>query len=92
MSNHKTQVTVSNFEQLKQEFLMNIKAVVTFEEIPDDLIINWDQTSIKYIPVSAWTMAEHKSKRVEVSGIEDKRQITAAFAASLFGSFLPVVS
>ena len=67
---------------------MNIKAVVTFEEIPDDLIINWDQTGIKCIPVSAWTMAEHKSKRVEVSGIEDKRQITATFAASLPGSFL----
>ena len=86
----KHKVTVSNFEQLKQEFLMNIKAVVTFEEIPDNLIINWDQTGIKYIPVSAWTMAEHKSKRVEVSGIEDKRQITATFAASLSGSFLPV--
>ena len=35
-------------------------------------------------------MAEHKLKRVEVSGIEDKQQITATFAASLSGSFLPV--
>ena len=58
----KHKVTVSNFEQVKQEFLMNIKAVVTFEEIPNDLIINWDQTGIKYVPVSEWTMAEYKSK------------------------------
>ena len=86
----KHKVTVSNFEQVKQEFLMNIKAVATFEEVPNDLIINWDQTGIKYVPVSEWTMAEYKSKRVEVSGIEDKRQITATFAASLTGTFLPV--
>ena len=42
------------------------------------------------MPVSEWTMAEYKSKQVEVSGIEDKRQITATFAASLTGTFIPV--
>lgn len=36
------------------------------------------------------TMAEYASKRVAVSGVEDKRQITATFAVSLAGSFLPV--
>ena len=35
-------------------------------------------------------MAQYKSKRVEVSRVDDKRQITATFAASLAGSFLPV--
>ena len=48
----KHKVTVGNFEQVKQEFLMNIKAAATFEEVPNDLIINWDQTGIKYVPVS----------------------------------------
>lgn len=32
----KQKVTVSNFEQVKQEFLMNIKVVEAFEEISDD--------------------------------------------------------
>ena len=68
----------------------SIHSLSTFEEIPNDLIINWDQTGIKYVPVSEWTMAEYKSKQVEVSGIEDKKQITATFAASLTGTFLPV--
>ena len=86
----KCKVDVRNFEQLKGEYLINIKAVVMFKEIPDELIINWDQTGIKYVPVSEWTMAQYKSKRVEVSGVDDKRQITATFAASLTGSFLPV--
>ena len=35
-------------------------------------------------------MAREGSKRVEVVGIDDKRQITATFAASLSGNFLPV--
>ena len=35
-------------------------------------------------------MAKEGSKRVEVAGIDDKRQITATFAASLSGNFLPV--
>jgi len=36
---------------------MDIKAEIIMEEVPDDMILNWDQTSIKYIPVSNWTMA-----------------------------------
>jgi len=33
------------------------------EDIPEDLIIiNWDQTGLKYVPVSDWTFAEKGSK------------------------------
>ena len=35
-------------------------------------------------------MAKEGSKRVEISGIDDKCQITAVFAATLDGSFLPI--
>ena len=84
----KPKFSVSNFEEIKSQFLMDIMASVTMEEIPGDMVINWDQTAIKYIPLSDWTMAEKGSKRVEVFGIDDKRQITATFAASLTGSFL----
>ena len=60
------------------------------EEIPHDLIINWDQNGINYVPVSQWTMAKEGSKRVEIVGVNDNRQITAVFAGSLAGDFLPV--
>ena len=30
------------------------------------------------------------SKRVEIAGLQDKRQITAVFAGSLIGNFLPI--
>ena len=60
------------------------------EEIPEDLIINWDHTGLHYSPVSSWTMAKEGSKRVEIAGLDDKRQLTAVFfAGTLSGEFLP---
>ena len=81
---------IEHFEERKEQFLIDIKAVVIIEEIPDSLIINWDQTGINYIPVSQWTMAKEGSKRVEIVGLNDKRQITAVFGGTLCGKFLPI--
>ena len=47
----KAKVTIENFEEVKAQFLLDIKAVVEFEEILFDLVINWDQTGINYVPV-----------------------------------------
>ena len=88
----KPKVTVSNFEELRSQYLMDIKAMVTMEEIPDNMVLNWDQTAIKYIPLLNWTMDKERCKRVEVVGIDDKRQIMVTFAALLSGNFLPVQS
>ena len=60
------------------------------EEIPPELIINWDQTAIHYVPVSSWSMEVEGSKQVEVVGKDNKRQITACFAGSMAGDFLPL--
>ena len=86
----KSKVTVEHFEAVKQQYLLDIHSIKAFEEIPDDLLINWDQTGINYVPASHWTMAVKGSKRVEVVGLNDKRQITAVFGASLAGDFLPI--
>jgi len=43
------------------------------EDVPEDIIVNWDQTAIN-IPLSSWTVAQEGSKRVEVVGIDDKCQ------------------
>ena len=85
----KSKVSVSNFEALKTQFIYDIQVVVEMEEIPGELIVNWDQTGIHYIPVSSWTVEKEGSKRVEIAGIDDKRQITAVFAGTLVGDFLP---
>ena len=36
-----------------------------------------------YVPVSSWTMAKEGSKRVEICGMDDKRQITAVFGCNM---------
>jgi len=60
------------------------------EEIPPDLILNWDQAAINYVPVSNWTMAKEGSKSVPVAGIDDKCQITLVLAAAMTGKLLPL--
>ena len=85
----KAKVDIADFEAVKEQFLFNIRVVVEMEEIPHDLIINWDQTGIHYIPVGSWTMEKEGAKRVEIAAVDDKRQITAVFAATLTGDFLP---
>ncbi len=87
--NTKSKVSVENFELLKNQFLFDIKTITAMEDIPEDLIINWDHTGLNYVPVSKWTMAEEGSKRVEIVGLDDKRQITAVFGCSMRGDFLP---
>ena len=82
-------VTVQNYEELKQQFLLDIRAVVEMEEIPPQLVFNWDQIGISVVPGSAWTMDLKGSKRVEIVGIDDKRQFTAVFCGSLDGDILP---
>ena len=64
---------MSNFEERKAKFLSYIKVVVLMEKIPSPLILNWDHTGLKYVPVSSWTMAKEGAKKVSIAGIEDKR-------------------
>jgi len=40
------------FEALKQQYLVDIRTKVYMEDIPADLIINWDHTGLKYMSVS----------------------------------------
>ena len=60
------------------------------EEIPPELVINWDQTGLNLVPVASWTMARKGSNRVETKGLEDKHQITGVFCALMVGEFLPI--
>jgi hypothetical protein len=73
----KAKVSPPDFNKYKAQFIFDVRAIVEIEEIPCELLINWDQTGIHYVPVSSWTMAKEGSKRVEIVGIDDKRQITA---------------
>ena len=77
------------FKDLQTQFLSDIRTVVKMMDIPLALIINWDQTAIKYVPVSNWTQEVKGSKCIEIACIDDKTQITAMLAATAGGKFLP---
>ena len=59
------------------------------DEIPAELVINFDQTVLSYVPTSYWTMEQEGTKRVELIAKDNKRQITVVFAGSSSGDFLP---
>ena len=67
----KAKVDIERFETLKKG-LLDIKSIVSFEEIPPDLVINWDQTGINYVPVGSWTMPKKGTQRIELAGKDDK--------------------
>ena len=80
----------SHFDELKEQYLLDIKVVVEMMKVPNEFVFNWDHTGINIVPGSQWTMEPKGPKRVELAGLNDKRQITAVFCASLAGEFLPV--
>ena len=82
-------MSVTNFEELKEQYLLDIKAVTIMEEVPPELILNWDHTGISIVPGCAWTMEVKVCKRVEIAGISDKHQITAVICGSMAGELLP---
>ena len=50
--------------------------------IPNELVINWDHTGVNYKPVNNCTIATEGSKRITVTWLGDKRQLTAVLVAS----------
>ena len=86
----KAKVMVENFEEVKENFLLDVKNVVCMDEIPGELIVNWDQTGVNYIPVSSWTIQSEGAKKAEIVAKDDKCQITVVIAGSLKGDILPL--
>ena len=90
--NTKSKVLVERFDELNELYVLEFNNAVEMDEVPEQLVINWDQTGINYVPVSSWTMEQAGTKRVELLGKVDKRQLTALFACSMSGDFLPGIS
>ena len=82
-------VSVTRFAEIQEAFLADVTAEVVMNEIPDDLIVNWDQTALHFVPTGQWTMHRSGDKVVPITNSDDKRQITAVLAASMAGEYLP---
>ena len=78
-----------DFSSIKSEYVQRVDSVVKQHNIPDSLIINWDQTGSNYVPVNPWTMEEKGSKQVPIAQLDDKRQMTVLLACNKAGEMLP---
>ena len=86
----KPKVSPQNLLQIQQQYLRDIKAAVQLEDIPADLVLNWDQTAMKIVPAGTWTMDKKGAKCIKIAAVDDKCMITAVFTNSLSGNFLPI--
>lgn len=65
----------------------DVQNVVSLDEIPPALVINWEQTEIQYVPTLSFTM--EGARRVEIrSRKDDKQQITTVLAGTMNGDTL----
>ena len=65
-------VIPENFDELRLKFLQEIVDIVKMEEVPPQLVLNWDQTRLNLVPASTWTMERQGTKRVRINGFKDK--------------------
>ena len=46
--------------------------IVSQSNVPDDLIINFDQTNVYIVPVGDYTLEEKGSKQIPIIGLDSK--------------------
>ena len=83
----KISITPVLLNETKFDFQRKIKA---WHEIPEALIINFDQTPLPYICSGNRTYAKKGSSNVALVGKAKKKQITGTFTITMSGSFLPM--
>ena len=66
-------------QEIEYLLLHDIVSKVGEYNIPSSLIVNIDQTPIKYVPVGSESLAEKGVKNVTIEGSADKRTITGTF-------------
>ena len=67
-----------------------IAEAVERHSIPLSLVMNFDQTPLKYAPVANETLSRKGSKHVTIKGDSFKQAITATFGITFSDKFLPM--
>ena len=64
-ANTKVKLSVEDFEK-KDIFLADIKAIVAMDEIPPELVLNWDQTGVNIVPLphGRWTGEDQRGLKL----------------------------
>ena len=67
-------------------YLHDIVTIAEEHKVSSYLILNLDQTPLRYIPVGRQSLAKKSSKSVSIAGSTDKRSITRTFIITLSGN------
>ena len=73
----KSKTLPQDVSEIQRLYLM---AAIQMEDIPKDLVFNWDQTAMKIVP---WAMERKGIKHVKIAALNDKRLIIAVFRCSV---------
>ena len=73
----------------KFTFQRTISTAILEHDILAPLAVNLDQSPLSYVSPEKYTFRFKGAKNVPIKGVDDNRQITATFAVSLTGKFLP---
>ena len=66
--------------ETKLDFQRKIRQLQSWHSIPDDLIINFDQTPLPYVVTGNSTLNEKGAKSVPLQAKGKKKQITGTFS------------
>ena len=73
------QIPDQDVKEAKLLFQHQVVSIVEDDEIPESLIMNFDQSPMKYAPVSNSTLAKQGSKHIPITGGAFKKSIAATF-------------
>ena len=85
----KVDISAAARKEIEYVFFYEIVSRIEIYSIPDSLVINFDQTSLKLVQCGNSTLAKKNSTNVTIVGAADKRTITGTFSITLSGEFLP---
>ena len=54
----KSKTLPQDVSEIQRQYLREIKAAIQMEDIPKDLVFNWDQTAMKIVPGDTWMMGK----------------------------------
>ena len=64
-------------------YIRDIVNLIEKHKIPKSMVLNLDQTLVKYVSCGKTTLAKQNKNSVPVSSVSDKRMITATFTITL---------
>ena len=85
---YKIPVAPAFLEEEKFKFQRNLITLVKKHKIPEELILNYDQTPLSYVCTSNTTLEVRGSNSVPIVGKEKQKQITGTFTVSADGDVL----